>query len=78
MARAFQSLRVIRLNSDTKKPVLNILVSKKTGYMNVTINGTLFYYNLTQAFKDPNDIDFDEIANYQNTTGKKVIVVKRK
>lgn len=78
MARAFQSLRVIRLNSDKKKPILNILVARKTGYMNVSINGRLFYYNLTQAFKDPNDIDFDEIANYQNTTGKKVIVVKRK
>lgn len=75
-SRLNQSITILRPKSNINKPTF--IIARKTGYLNVTINGIPFYYNLTQAFKDPNDIDFDEIANYQNTTGKKVIVVKRK
>lgn len=70
-----QSITVI---SERRKSKPTLLITRKTGYQNIIVNGIPFFYNLTQAFKDPNDIDFDEIANYQNTTGKKVIVVKRK
>lgn len=75
-SRLSQSITILRPKTSINKPTF--IIARKTGYLNVRINGMLFYYNLTQAFKDPNDIDFDEIANYQNTTGKKVIVVKRK
>lgn len=56
-----------------------ILVSKKTGFRDVTINGKRFYYNANATFKKAKDISFEKIIkdNSKYETLKQKIIVRR-
>lgn len=75
-SRATQSLKVIK----RKEPKTNgsyILISKKTGFMDVTINNTRYYYNNVQTYsKNTNNIYYKAV-DAATPNAKKTIVIRR-
>lgn len=77
MASASQRLIIIK-NKNPKKPGSYILISKKTGFKDVTINGKRYYYNIHQKYEKSKDIKFENIVKENiKIRSKPKIVVRR-
>lgn len=63
-----------------KKTGRYIWAARKTGYVNVWINGKHFYYNEKEEYDSIDDIDMEAAFNTdrRTTTKKGIIVVKKK
>lgn len=77
------SQQVIILSGKKKKngnQASDIIIVKKTGYLNLWVNGTHFYYNYVGQYPNASDIDIQKIVqNYQDQQNRKqVIVIRRK
>lgn len=60
MARASQRLIIIK-NKNPRTPGSGILISKKTGFQDVTINGKRYYYNIHEQFKRASDFNLEKV-----------------
>lgn len=77
-SHARQGVTVIR-RKDRKSKGNVILISKKTGFMDVWVNGQHFYYNYKKYGVDPSKINWEEMQRQAQEMGKKgVIVIRRK
>lgn len=74
-----QELRVL-WNRKKKKTGKGIWIAKKTGYVNVWINGKHYYYDEAKQYDSPDEIDM--VSAFQpvpkSTAKKGKIVVKKK
>lgn len=78
-SRAKQQLIVI--NRKDGKTKGTIFVIKRTGYLNLWVNGKQYYYNYAQHNVNPNNINIEKIINdieAREQKKKGVIVIKRK
>lgn len=71
-----QSIRVIPATNRISRKKKYIVIHKKTGFMDLWLNGNHYYYNLVASADS--GIPIKQIRNYQNMTGKKMILVRRK
>lgn len=76
-ARAKQSLKVIK-NKNPRNPGSYILISAKTGYINVTINGTQYYYNKKATSTNGKAPTLKSVLASTSNSKKKVIVVRKR
>lgn len=77
---ARQGLRVIR-NKNPRNKGSYILISKKTGYIDVWVNGKHYYYNSKQTNVDVSKINIERIiedAESKEQRSKGIIVIRRK
>lgn len=73
---ARQGATVIR-RKDRKNKGNTILISRKTGFMDVWVNGQHFYYNYKKYGVDPSKINWDEMQRQARDMGKKGVIVIR-
>lgn len=77
-SRAYQGVWIIKKKNP--KTGRYILISKRTGFKDVWIGDTHYYYNYTATGQNFDNLDIAKIVqDYQDRqNGKKVIVVRRK
>lgn len=78
MAHASQRLSIFR-NRNPRSPGSYLLISKKTGFMDVWINGVHYYYNSMQE-GDLSKVDVNQLAQeaLPQQPKKTIVVVRRK
>lgn len=77
-SRATQGVRVIK-NKNPKKPGSYVLIAKKTGFIDVTINNKRYYYNASLTNQSMTQKNIAQQFINQNTPNKKkTIVISRK
>lgn len=77
-SRARQGVGVYK-NKNSRKKGSYLLIAKKTGYMDIWVNGQHFYYNYKKYGVDPSKINWEEMQRQAQEMGKKgVIVIRRK
>lgn len=79
-SRARQGVTVIK-NKNPKKPGTYILISKKTGYIDVWIGNNHYYYSNVQKNVDPKKISIEKViedAEAKEQRSKGIIVIRRK
>lgn len=79
-SRAHQSLTVRTIKKSGtgpgERPSIDIIAVRRTGYCNIWVNGTHYYYDRKEELKNLNEVD---MHNYFPGTEKKgVIVISRK
>lgn len=77
MSRAYQGMAIF----ERKKPKTGrgLVLMKRTGFVDVTVNGTRFYYNDKYKYSDISKVDLFNIQTDQENKNKKgIIVVSRK
>lgn len=78
-SRARQQLIVLSHKKNKTKG--DILLVRKTGYMNIWVNGKQYYYNSSQKNVNPKDIKIDRIiedAEAQEQKRLGVIVIRKR
>lgn len=78
-SRARQQLIVVNRKDGKSKGT--IIFIKKTGYMNVWVNGKQYYYNYAEHNVNPNKINIEKIVQDIEAQEKKnqgIIVIRRK
>lgn len=76
-SRAYQKVTVVAQKKRNKGQLL--LVTKKTGFVDVTINGKRYYYNEKQTWDSVNELNLKEAFGATKSANKKgTIVVNKK
>lgn len=77
MSRAYQKVMVFgRSKPKTGK---TLVLMKRTGYVDLTVNGTRFYYNNKYQYDDISKFNLSEILdNEANKNKKGIIIISRK
>lgn len=79
-SRARQGVTVIK-NKNPKKPGTYILISKKTGYIDVWMGNNHYYYSNVQKNVKPKDVNIEKIiedAESKEAKRNGLIVIRRK
>lgn len=77
MSRAFQGIALFGRSEPKTGKML--WLSARTGYVDVTINGTRFYYNSKYQYDDVSKFNLSTILESETNKGKKgIIIISRK
>lgn len=70
---------ILSTHTDSNGNFKYILISKKTGFRDVTIGGKRYYYNANKTFSKAKDISFEKIIkdNSKYEPLKQKIIVRR-
>lgn len=79
-SRQSQRVKIINFKDKTTGRNYYLMIGARTGFRDVWIGDTHYYYNYTNTYNDPADIDVNQVIQDYNDqeNAKKTIVIRRR